>query len=97
MRAYYTMPLLEDRVPDNSYNSAPATVCAYVEVTLGFVVACAISIPKLVQEKGRKVRLLFSNLGHKLGSREKVTRTSVQLDPPASTSKTQSLEVEQAV
>lgn len=91
------MPLLEDEIPDTSYHSVPATVCAYVEVTLGFVVACAISIPKLVQERGRTVRLLFSNIGHKLDPRNRDIRTSRGSDTLPSSSKNRSLPVEQEV
>ena len=47
---------------DISYNVAWMGLWAYAEIGLGITVICTLSLPKLIEVKGRKVRVFFSGI-----------------------------------
>jgi hypothetical protein len=60
MRAYYTMRIISAGDKANmSYLSMLNAVWSYIECTLCITVACTLSIPKLYQVKGKKLRALL--------------------------------------
>jgi hypothetical protein len=69
MRAYYNMRIIHggDKA-DISYESMFTAVWSWIECSLGVIVACTLSIPKLVQAKGGSVRTAISKATRKFGS-----------------------------
>ena len=69
MRAFYTMRIITagDHA-DISYNSVFTALWSYAECTFGVIVACTLSIPKLYQAKGGKLRVFLSGVAKKLPS-----------------------------
>jgi hypothetical protein len=63
MRAYYTMRIIDggDKA-DISYDSMFTAVWSYIECGLGAIVACTLSIPKLIQAKKGSVRAVISRI-----------------------------------
>jgi hypothetical protein len=80
MRVVFTVKIEEVfRKADVSHNGFYIGLWTIVEVALGFVVACSLSLPRLIQAKGRKVvnavTSPFSTL-RSVGSSPKGTLTS---------------------
>ena len=46
---------------DVSFNAAWMGCWAYVEIALGITVTCSLSMPKLIEARGNKVRAVFAN------------------------------------
>lgn len=69
MRAYYNMRIINggDNA-DISYESLFTAVWSWIECALGVIVACTLSIPKLVQAKGGSVRMAISKATRRFGS-----------------------------
>ena len=67
MMIYYTT-LMSVTNPDVSYNAAWLGCWVYAEVALGIVVTCMLSLPKLVEAKGEKVRKMVSSITRPLHS-----------------------------
>lgn len=74
MRAVYTMRIIQggDKA-DITYNSVFTALWSYAECTLGIIVACMLSLPKLWQAKGGRLRNIYSSLARKfsIGNSEK--------------------------
>ena len=47
---------------DITYNAAWMGCWAFVEISLGIIVTCALSLPKLIEAKGKKLRNGFSRI-----------------------------------
>lgn len=63
MRAFYTMRIISGGdAADISYNSVFTALWSYAECTLGVIVACTLTIPKLIRAKGGKLRAIFSGI-----------------------------------
>jgi hypothetical protein len=69
MRAVYTMRIIQGGAKaDVTYNSVFTALWSYAECTLGIIVACMLSLPKLYQAKGGRLRTMYSGLAKKFSS-----------------------------
>lgn len=63
MRIVYTYRIVHNEAEsDVSYNIAWMALWTYAEIALGMIVACTLSLPRLVQAKGGKLSSMFSSL-----------------------------------
>ena len=58
----YYVTQLGGQDADISYNAAWMGCWAYVEIALGIIVTCTLSMPKLIEARGKKLRLLLATL-----------------------------------
>ncbi|PVI02226.1 hypothetical protein DM02DRAFT_589804 [Periconia macrospinosa] len=80
MRAVYTMRIIEGgEKADVSYNSLRTALWSYTESTLGVIVACIISFPKLWKAKGGRLSAFVSQGAKKLGLRSSPQSSDDQL------------------
>ncbi|KAF2267550.1 hypothetical protein CC78DRAFT_576918 [Lojkania enalia] len=69
MRVFFSLRIIVARdKADISYNSVFTALWSYIECALGVIVACSISIPKLLQAKGGKLRKAFSSVANRFPS-----------------------------
>ncbi|KAL8783397.1 MAG: hypothetical protein Q9213_004656 [Squamulea squamosa] len=59
---------MSQKYADVSYNCAWLGFWAWAEISLGIVVTCTFSLPKLVEAKGKNMRIALSNLAKPLTS-----------------------------
>jgi hypothetical protein len=71
---------------DISYDSIFTAVWSYTECALGVVVACSLSVPKLIQAKGMNVPAFISNMSQSLTARTRKCRVGSRSDPLIPTS-----------
>jgi hypothetical protein len=71
---------------DVSYDSVFTAVWSYTECALGVVVACSLSVPKLIQAKKRNVRAFISKMSESLPAGSRKCRVGSTSDPLTPTS-----------
>jgi hypothetical protein len=55
---------------DVTYDSMLNALWSYIECTLGLIIACTLSVPKLYQAKGNRIRAIFSELEKSFSSKK---------------------------
>lgn len=83
MRVVHTWRIVKDeRTADVSYNIVAMGLWSYAEVALGIIVACTLSLPKLIQAKGWKMPFsLFSSSPRSFPSLKIYVSSSAQAEP----------------
>lgn len=75
MIIYYVIQL-GDKDADISYNAAWMGCWAYVEIALGIIVTCTLSMPKLIEARGKKLRIVFLKFTRSFTSFGSLMRTT---------------------
>ena len=70
----YYVTKLGGKDADIAYNATWMGCWAFVEIAFGIIVTCTLSMPKLIEARGKKIRIIFTNLTSSFGSLLRSTR-----------------------